>query len=430
MKKIKNKFILFILLLIFLVIWTQLLIKNTISYNDTNSYVVLLKWTWFINDIDLDIDNRNKLEVWDIIKTNWSWSLAIIEWWDWSITRLWWDTVIEINEIDIEKDLTKINIIFQLVSWKTWSNVVSFLWEDSYFKEYFNDIEAGVRWTVFSVDLEKDYIYSVDHDVKLKTKDNKEFIVWSWEAFSIKTFSLLDIKVFFSKIADKWWQDLNQKLDISFLKWLNDDLKFQLEKNNPISFLLSIFSKKYKVLYNVKKYENIYKVRDLINELSIEDKNFVYNKVLSDYQKLNFVENNDKHFFPKKIFLKRVLLYLAKKKDEELLVNSTFNDFKNIIASWDSLWLNDVMNTLDEYKDTFDALDLNLSKYFDSIKIPDSLKDSLEENLDLLKWAFWEKIIKAKFDFANIKDTFNNLKDSAEWKIQDGLNSIYDKIKN
>lgn len=428
MKNLKNIFILIVVLLIFLVIWTQVFIKNTVSYNDTSSYVTLIKGKWLINTKSLEVDIKEKLSVWDTIETIWKDSLSVIEWWDWSITRLWWDTKLIIKEENILSDLTEINISVELLSWKIWSNVVSFLWEKSYFKQYFNDIEAWVRWTTFSVDLENNYVYSLDHDVTLITKENETFTVHWWEAFSLKNFSLIDIKEFFSKVIDKSFEELNNKLDLEYISVLKANLNEKIEKNNPFSYILWLFSKKHKALYEIRKYEDFVKTRKLLASLNTEDKIYIYNKTYYEYQKLNFVWNNDTGFFARKIFYKRVLLFLAKEKDKELLVENTFNDFKDSVSSGNENWIWSILEILNENKDILNKLDIDFESYFSSLKIPDWLKESFNKNLDQLKNIFWNNIINSDFSFDSLKNNLNNIKDNAEDKITDWLNILKNKF--
>ena len=39
------------------------------------------------------------------------------------------------------------------------------------------DTEAAVRWTIFNLDLTKEYLYVVDHSVKLTNSEWEEYIV-------------------------------------------------------------------------------------------------------------------------------------------------------------------------------------------------------------------------------------------------------------
>ena len=126
MLKIKNKFIIFVIsvLVSILTIGIFTLFTNTV---DRTSYAILLKWDAKYNENFLSIDEKQSLNQWDKLKTIWNNSMLVVEWWDWSITRLWWNTSIEIKNLDISDNLENINVWVELFSWKTWSNIVSFL---------------------------------------------------------------------------------------------------------------------------------------------------------------------------------------------------------------------------------------------------------------------------------------------------------------
>ena len=69
---------------------------------DVNSYVTLVKWACTLTrdakKSILKVSDKNLLKTWDVVSTIWSDSLAVIQWWDKSITRLWWNSRIEIKE--------------------------------------------------------------------------------------------------------------------------------------------------------------------------------------------------------------------------------------------------------------------------------------------------------------------------------------------
>jgi len=201
------------MLLVFITLIVQLYISYFANRIDTNSYLSLIEWQWTLNEQLLELETRQSLEAWDKIRIIWDSSLALIEWWDGSITRLAGNTKISIWEANISKDYTKINISFDLISGKSWSNVVSFLWKDSYFKQSFENVEAWVRWTVFNVDLEAWYISVLDHQVSLKKQDGTEVLITENKPFSLKTFSFIALSDFILNIRDTAWQDINTDFD-------------------------------------------------------------------------------------------------------------------------------------------------------------------------------------------------------------------------
>ena len=106
----KNKFITFIILLILCVIWAGLYHAYVFTKADRGSFVILIEGEAFLNDQVLELEKREALNIWDIISTKWENSLAVIEWWDGSLTRIGWNSSIELNELFITHDISKMNI--------------------------------------------------------------------------------------------------------------------------------------------------------------------------------------------------------------------------------------------------------------------------------------------------------------------------------
>ena len=354
-EKLKNKFILIIILAILSILWIQYLLKPEI---DTNTYVVLVKWEVNISEtIDknkekLNKEDRKKLEIWNIIITKKD-SACVIEWWDWSLTRLWENSKVEIQELNVKEDLSKINLQFKLINWKTWSNVVSYLWEESYFKQNFEDIEAAVRWTIFDVNLDKDYVYVANHEVAVKNEKETKIIRQN-QAFSIKTFSFIEIEKFLKNIVDKKWLEENAKLDTKFL----DNLK-----------------------------KNISEKIDLKNIDQILDKNKTYKELLSQYQKLNFVSASDSDLFEVKNKIKKELINIAPEEEKQNLIKYSIYDLN------DALNLDSIDSTTKEtignitklvWNNTSDLQNILWEKYSDFENILDKL--DIKWTVDKLKW--------------------------------------------
>lgn len=378
-EKIKNKFILIIVSIIIIAVWTQWYLANDLADINTKSYVVLVKWEVKINDEILNKENRKELLVWDKIITKAS-SICVIEWWDWSLTRLWENWKIEIQELNVEKDLSKINLQFKLTKWKTWSNVVSFLWKESYFKQNFEDIAASVRWTIFDVNLEKDYIYVENHEVKVKKWD-KEEIISKNNAFSISTFSFIEIEKFVKNIQDKVWSDVNKNLDLWFIK----DLK-----------------------------------KDVLKEIDLEsidkllEENTTYKELLSEYQKLNFVWADDSELFKAKNKIRKSLINKASEEDKQNLVRYTVFDLKDAIE-WKKIdSIKDNLSVILENKDILKDLNINIWE--------DILKDF--DN-------FWNdmKSIISDFDIPELNINLDSIKNKAKDYKNDADNKIKE-LKN
>lgn len=396
MQKIENKFIYFILILIIFIIWFSVYISVFKKWVDRNSYVVLVEWEAYLNNDLLSTNKKEKLSLNDVIKTTKENSLAIIEWWDWSVTRLWWNTSIVINELFVSTNVEKLNISFELLSWKTWSNVISFIPEESYFKETFADTEAAIRWTIFNLDLDKDYLYVIDHNVTL-TKNSWETIkVPEKEPIVLSSFTFISLDEFIKNIRDNAFDELNRKFDIE----LFNKLKIQLEKK--LQSLIQISWTK-------------------LDNLSQIDKEKLYNDLLSSYQNLNFISSNDNlELFDLKISIKEKLLEVAPDSEKENILNSFLYDFKDSIKnkSYDSLdkiiWIFWKYNPSIQIKEEFLA-------YLDSISFSSNIKESIVNNISTLKntfswdillnkWTIIDKTIKLKNNTENIvKEKLDNL---------------------
>ena len=420
MKKIKNKFIIFTLILVLVVISFQLFF---ISNNkiDTNSYVVLVEWKATKNKTLLQKDIKQIVLAWDSIRTIWESSIAVIEWWDGSITRLWPNTLLTVDQNDVNEDLSKIQIWFKLLNWKTWSNVISFMWEDSYFKEYFDDIEAWVRWTVFNVDLTKDYLWVISHEVDLKLKDWKSFKIGESEVISLSNFSLVDLQVFLDDLKDEARENLNTKLDKDLVDELKAKLWSDLEKNNPLLFILEIFIPKYRVLYELDNGKDFEKIEKIISWLSDKDKEFLHKEVNTKYQKLNFVSPSEDEFYKEKVLYKKTLLLLASTKDKENLVKYSIFDFKDILDSSDNKNFKETLSLLSDNKEVLENLNFDFKNTINLELIPEDLRKEFKNNFEELKGVFGDS-----FSDVNLDD-LSGLKNKAEEKIEETLDWLFNK---
>lgn len=415
MKNLKNKFIFLIIFLILLIIWIET--YSFYSIKDTNSYVTLTNWSWFVDNKELILKERELIKVWNIIKTVWEESIAIIEWWDSSITRLWWNTQMVIKENNISSDLSKIQISINLIKWKTRNNLVSIFWKDSYFNYYVNDIEAWVRWTKFEINIDKDYVYVENHEIKLKnTKTQSGVILTAEKPLKLSTFSLLDLQEFLINIKDKTWQEINNKLDKEMISNMQESIWKNLQENNPLNFILAIFSKKYSVLYYINNQKELKKVKQKITKLSLGEKQFVYDKVFYKYQKINFLSPTQKQY-NKKLYYKQILLYITlNEKNTESLIKNSLYDINDIVSSNNLSNLKDTINILVENKDIIKNLNIDFNKYVDLTKIPDSLKKSMLDSLKPLKDIF--KIPDLNYLLDKTKWGLDTIKTNVWWLIE------------
>ena len=373
--KIKNKFIISILLIIGLIIWTQWFIDSKGA--DTNSYVVLVTWDVYINNETLASEERIMLEVGDEIITK-DGSICVVEWWDGSLTRLWENWKIIIEELNVEEDLSKINLQFKLTQWKTWSNVVSFLWEKSYFKQNFEDVEASVRGTVFDVNLWTDTMFVQDHEVAL---DNwkKQQIVKEWMAFNFKTFSLVDITEFLNNMRDKAWEEFNVTWDNKYF----DTLKAELLENFSAENVTEVMTEK--IWTTASDFDELEKN---ISEFSWEKKQQAYDTLLAQYQKLNFVGADDGELFTQKNNIKKILITAAWEEDKQSLLQYSIYDLRDAM-DWENL----------------DAIKSTLWLLWDNKTILDSLNFDILADIDIIP-EWFEQLLDWQID--SIKNVFKN----------------------
>lgn len=387
MTKIKNKFIIFIISIIVLIIW--LWTYNSFSNKvDRNSYVVLLNWNATLNSIPIKKDIKELLSVWDNVRTIWKSSLAVIEWWDWSVTRLWWNSNVKIDNLYLSDNLDTINISFELLNWKSWSNVISFLWKWSYFNQTFSDNLAAVRWTIFDVDLDNNYIYVIDHKVTLTKNDGEIIVINEKEPFDIKNYDFIALEEFIKSFKDKAWEKLNEGIDKEFLDWLRKQIQQDLDTFINIEDL------------------NI----DWI--VTSEQKQVLYDKIISDYQKLNFIDPSNEDLFKKKIELKDALIKLSTWENKTMLLENTFYDFKNIVD-------------LKKYED----IDLLLPTLWDNTDLLRSLNFRNKVNFDGLPEQLKDKFIELKIIILDKTNEIKNINIDAKLdEIDSGIKWQLDNI--
>ena len=374
MQKNKNKFIYFIIILIVIIIWIWISISLFFKSVDRNSYLELVSWEWLLNDKVLQIWKKEKLSKEDIIETKTKDSLAIIEWWDWSITRLWWNTKVKIENQFVAKNKDQVNILFRLFSGKTWSNVVTYLWEDSYFNQTYSDTEIAVRGTVYVVDADNDYLQVESHKVELTNKQFGKKEVTENKQLKLSNFEFISLDDFIKFFKDKWFFELNQKLDKEYL------LKLSLEVEKRVKDFVYIAVKN-------------------IDNLTKEQREKLYKIILSSYQDLNFVslENSEK-LFNLKIALKEKLIDLAPDTEKPSLLSTFSYDLKDIFKNknfWNFEKITDILKENQKYLDYN-----NFTKMLENLGIKFDLWDSLNKLIDTFK----EKVLNS----ANYKEFLEN----------------------
>jgi len=361
-----------------------------------DSYVFLLKGEAKLNSDILNINKRYKLRIWDILST-WKDSLAVLEWWDWSVTRIWWNSSLEVQELFISRDLSKMNVSIKLIRWRTWSNIISLFADWSYFKETFRDTEAAVRWTVFDLDLDKDYLYVITHKVQLTKRNWEIVIVNEKNPFNIRDFKFIWLDNFIKYFKDKDWEKLNIDFDNAFLQLMKNKLN--------------------------KEIKNFNKLKDIdIQKVLWDDfkKQELYHKLFKEYQKLNFIKSEEQDLFKLKLELKDKLLSLANKENKNILINSTLNDFNEVIDSKNYTNIDIILWILSKNINYLNSI--NLKEYFNDKIVPEDIKIKIQQKFSDLN-EFINSLSNVKVGLDDIK----NINDKASEVIQEWLNTLFDK---
>jgi len=211
--------------------------------------------------------------------------------------------------------------------------VVSFIGEGSSFTQKFDGIEAGVRGTIFDVDLTQDFIHVTDHQVTLSNEQGETITITEGNALQISSFSFIELLDFLQSIQDSTWKKLNEDFDAEYFKELKKELSKSIEERNPFLFILEWFSPKYRILYELDTADQYVKVEKLLIKVSDSKKESVYKAVLSRYQDVNFITSRDYEMYKRKVFYKKALIYLADDYDKEALVRSSAYDLQDILQS-------------------------------------------------------------------------------------------------
>lgn len=375
MLKNKPKFIYFVIIFIVTIIFIWAFSAIFFRWVDRNTYVELISGKWYLNDIPLDIWKREKVSKKDVIETKTEDSMAIIEWWDWSLTRLWGNTRILVEEEFVSKNKNEINILFSLESGKTWSNVISFMWEDSYFKQKFNDTEAAVRWTIYAVDLEKNYLFVEKHKVELKNEE-----IWNLEISENKPYDILEFKFI-------WFED--------FIKFFKDYKFFEINQALDKQYFLALLKN---IERNMDEFSDFaFKEIKNLSDVEIEK---LYKEFLEKYQELNFISpNNSPELFDLKIKIKEKMLSLANENEKKIILKTLNYDLKDIFDSKQFYGFENIINILNENKEFINIE--TMKEYFDIFNI----KFEIWETIDVLIDNFNKNIVNT-LEWKKFEDSF------------------------
>ncbi len=163
--------------------------------------------------IELSEGESYSLEWADIIETEKE-SKATILWPDRSITRLGADTRIVIEKMEVSRNYDSIQISYAIKRGKVWNTVIRLLVGDSYFDVHLpkENIVAGVRGTIFEVNLDNFYIYAVSHATHLTDSSGRALDLLPGELVSSDDISLKR----WHEWLDTTWQEWNTASDAAY----------------------------------------------------------------------------------------------------------------------------------------------------------------------------------------------------------------------
>lgn len=146
----------------------------------------------------------------------------MIAWPDHSTTRLGAQSRLTIIRMRVADDYSHIELVASLESGKIWSNIVRTLYPDSRIEFYLpkSGTVAGVRGTVFEINLENNYIHSVEHSVTLENSIGQLTTLLPGDAVQVNNI--------FSKIIsglDTAWISLNSLQDNTYMSLRNAQLR-------------------------------------------------------------------------------------------------------------------------------------------------------------------------------------------------------------
>lgn len=411
MKKIKNKFIVFIIFILSAVVGFLLFSPSNKNLDSsvtlkTGEAIVLQNQ----QSVDLEQNIPFILQAWDTLKTLSDESLAVIKWGDGSITRLGWIGELEIQENLVSHDKTKINIKFNLLAWKTWSNVINYVPADSHFIQTFNDHEAAVRGTIFDINLDNDYIYVWDHAISLTKPNGETLEIQENKPFSIQQWDFISLLEFIQKFKDTTWTNINKNLD----KIRLEDLQAEMMKT-------------FQAWVNFLEFESITKNNDIaqyIRGLTNEEKTEKYKSLLAEYQNLHFANSQTPELLDEKLKIKEILIQLADEENKQLLIQSSLYDLEEVFKTNNPLSFERIVKMFETQNMIIEKLNISLPEVFKFDSLSDEFTLVIQSRLGNLKEKF------QNVDFKNLPtitpQMLENLHNSADAKVQEFLNNNID----
>ncbi len=418
LKNNKNIVILISLIIIWIIIVISDFRENTsdnwiIQEKYADPYILITKWSAIIKrDKILKLKEKDKenIKIWDKIRT-FEGSDATLFWQDWSITRLWEKTALTVTMIKSNNALSSTQVEINLEEWKTWSNIVKFLTNWSSFTETYEywSYAATVRWTVFEMNLDNNYLHAVNHDVEIFDKNqNKQYMVPQWWALNMHNPK--------NRVPDEAWDEefINSNLEYdkeffnNLLKGLKQDLKKLFEsqslsqksidtikrtlwfKKDSIEKMISDAISDWKALSDET-------ISWLIPKMNEKEK-YKFNQNISKvYQKIHALPNSDS-----------IAEYKSQLRDI-LLQSSDSKDTNNLLVEFTKLDLFDYMDIKKNWnKKTAENLKKWIEWYIAKIQDPTELQSLLE--------SFWKDMLESIWiDF---------------WELRSSATILLERVKN
>ena len=229
--------------------------------------------------------------------------------------------------------------------------------------------------------MENDYVQVEKHKVDLVSESKWETEILENKQLQISNFKFISFEDFIKYFKDKNFFNLNLELDKEFF------IKKSLELQNSVKDILNYTSMK-------------------IDDLTKEQREKLYTKILSKYQDINFVSLVDSEkLFGLKIALKEKLIELAPENSKWWILNTLSYDLKDIFKKQDFTNFEQITNILIKNEKYIDV-----NKFFNNINLNFNIKEVLNKWIDIFE-EFKETVFKSQ----NFKEWLDVWKNIADW---------------
>ncbi|MCH8518437.1 FecR family protein [Candidatus Gracilibacteria bacterium] len=387
MKILKNKLFLGCIALIIMLLGFQIYEAYSQSTRDTQSYVSPIYGQVFLNENILPQDIRQQIISGDIIRTGVQ-SRAVIEWGDGSITRVGESSELLIEQNDISKDRSKITISFELFSGRTWSQVISFLGNDSSFTQKFEGFDAGVRGTVFDVDIEAGFIRASEHAIELITREGDQIIITPDTPYNIVEQVFIDIDIFLRAFQDRAWTEFNKVSDIEYQAELLRELEQKSIRFNPFLKIMEWFFPEYRILYEIDTTKSFESVEELISKIKSGQRQKVFNAVQKRYQDYNFISPDQEELYMRKVFLQKALVLLSDDTAfRQSMLERSLLDIDGLIERGNMRQLESILDFIEGYPGLVSGIDTTILER-GLQGIPPELRQEFQRSINTIEEIF------------------------------------------